>query len=84
MYQLIDLGAVNEFSSRVEQLSDASEGRVYRFRPLEEVKAGDFWVFEQEDDEEILGGLLQIEGQRVYAISQDVFNFIHNAFSEND
>ena len=80
-YCLMDLGPLQEFMARVEVLRQRFEDRIYRFRPLYEVSDDPFWVFEEEDDETLFGGILQVEKGQVYAISQDVYDFVSMALA---
>lgn len=77
--QFIDLGPLKDFSKRFKALQDRVSNRLFRFSEMQE-HAG-FWLFEDEDDEEIVGGILQINGGHVYAISEDVANLVEESFS---
>ena len=77
----IDLGRVASFKSRVTRLNKRIKGRKYRFRKMSQGEEGNFWLFEAEDDDEILGAVVKIQDGRVYAISEDVLNLVEAEFA---
>lgn len=82
-FQLIDLGAFTAFQRKVAALDRAAEDREFRFRQLQDAgqMAGEsFWVFEEEDEDNVFGGILHVTDGRVYAISEDVYEFVKGAF----
>ena len=77
-HSFIDLGEIQAFMSRIESArSKMGEGLIH-FRQLLE---GDFWVFEHELEEEILGALVHVADGRVYAISEDVETLIESVLT---
>ncbi len=84
-FQLIDLGAFTTFKRKVQALSDRMEDREFRLRELENSQnfqnEGSFWVLEEEDEETLFGGILHVQAGRVYAISEDVYDFVNGAFN---
>ncbi len=85
-FQLIDLGAFTTFKRKVQALSDRMQDREFRLRELEnsqnfQVSGGSFWVLEEEDEETLFGGILHVQEGRVYAISEDVYDFVNGAFN---
>lgn len=84
-FQLIDLGAFTAFQRKVTALDRAAEDREFRFRQLPEAaqetgQAGEgFWVFEEENEDNVFGGILHVTAGRVYAISEDVYEFVRSA-----
>jgi hypothetical protein len=79
--KLIDLGRVASFKSRITRLNKRIKGRKYRFKKMSEGEEGNFWLFEAEDDEEILGAVVKVQDGRVYAISEDVLNLVESEFA---
>lgn len=77
--EFIDLGSVAAFKRRLALLQRRVSDRIFRFSEMEQ-HAG-FWLFEDEDDDEILGGVLHVKGGRVYAISKDVEKLVGESFS---
>lgn len=73
--QWIDMGTFNAFQKRVQILNRKSETRAYRFTRSN----GNFWLFEAENQDEILGAILHVQKGRVYAISEDVHAFVNQA-----
>jgi len=78
--QVIDLGPFKEFNSKIKRIQSRFKDRAYRFSKMLGVE-GDFWVFEEEDDEEIIGGVLRVQEGRVYALSDDVYALVQNSLS---
>ncbi len=79
--KLIDLGAVGTFKARITRLNKRIKGRSYKLRELVESDEGSFWLFEAEDDDEILGGVLKMKKGRFYAISEDVLSLLDSEFA---
>lgn len=77
--QLIDMGPLAEFSKKMKRLKQRFSDRVYRFRRL--VGQGNFWIFEEEDEDDIYGAVLQVQAGRVYAISDDVYEAVNTALN---
>ena len=77
--QFIDLGPLKDFLIRFKALQDCVTDRWVRFQEMP--GHGGFWLFEDEDDEEVVGGILHVNKGRVYAISQDVANLVKESFS---
>lgn len=74
----IDMGVLSNFLRKIERLQSTDSPQQFRFSP----SFGDFWVFEVEDDEDILGGVLAVQEGRVYAISEDVYGFVTRTFAK--
>jgi len=72
----IDMGTLAAFQKRVKSLNGEAGVCEYRFEPSN----GDFWLFEAENAEEILGAILHVRSGRVYAISEDVQRFVRDTF----
>jgi hypothetical protein len=70
----IDMGTFAGFQKRVNTLNKKTENREYRFSRSN----GNFWLFEAESKDEILGAILHVQKGRVYAISEDVYAFVQN------
>lgn len=69
----IDLGKLKDFLGRIKKTQTMDSEYEYRF-----VEASDdFWLLEAENEDEILGALLHVEEDRVYAISEDVASFVN-------
>ena len=79
-FKFIDMGSLKEFLEKLKQLNKRCENREFRFEEIENSSNG-FWLFEEEDDDEILGGVLHVQKDRVYAISPDVQELVLAAFS---
>ncbi len=71
----IDMGTFAGFQKRVSSLNQKAESREYRFTRSN----GNFWLFEAENPDEILGAILHVQKGRVYAISEDVYAFVNQA-----
>src|SRR3989338_1553734 len=80
-FESIEMGLLEDFMSQVDILAQRFPDRDYRFKSLDK---GDFWLFEEEDDEEIVGGIFQVTHGRVYAISRDVFDLVSKAFAREN
>ena len=80
-FQPIEMGLLEDFMNQVDILAQRFPDRDYRFKSLDK---GDFWLFEDEDDEEIVGGIFQVTHGRVYAISRDVFDLVSKVFSREN
>jgi hypothetical protein len=78
-FKLIDLGPINDFIKRLNALQESVKNRWIRFAEMQENSG--FWLFEDENDDEIVGGILHVEQGRVYAISQDVANLVEESFA---
>lgn len=74
----IDLGPLSAFKRRLKALQARVSGRWFRFYEMEG-HAG-FWLFEDEDEEDIVGGVLHVSQGRVYAISRDVADLVSESF----
>lgn len=70
------MGLLSDFLASIERLQAESSTWNYRFEPASK----GFWLLEAEDDEEILGGILYVQEERVYAISEDVERFVRELF----
>jgi hypothetical protein len=78
--EFIDLGSVVAFKRRLAALQGRVVDRIFRFSKME--KHAGFWLFEDEDDDEIVGGVLHVKGGRVYAISKDVEKLVGESFAK--
>ncbi len=78
----IDMGRFQDFEQKLQQVQGRFEDREFRFRAIKGTP-GDFWVFEEEDEEMISGAILRVQEDRVYAISEDVYNLVSEAFSRS-
>jgi hypothetical protein len=74
------MGLLEDFMSQIDVLGQRFSDREYRFKVLN----GDFWLFEEEDEDEIIGGIFQVNHGRVYAISRDVFDLVSKAFAREN
>lgn len=83
-YCPIEMGSLNQFIKKVAALQNNFSDRVYRFRPLDSTRRQPFWVFEEEDEDDLFGGVLQVQDGKVYAISRDVYDFVSTAFARKE
>jgi hypothetical protein len=71
--EFIDIGSVVAFKRRLAALQGRVVDRIFRFSKME--KHAGFWLFEDEDDDEIVGGVL-------HAISKDVEKLVGESFAK--
>lgn len=76
-FNWVDMGSFEAFRNRFEELTAGVSSHEFRLSALPQQG---FWLFEQEDDEEILGGILFVVKDRLFAISQDVFRLVTDSF----
>jgi hypothetical protein len=73
----IEMGPLAEFVARIESRQADLEDRELRFGPT----SGHFWLFEDEDEEEIQGAILSVQNDSVYAISPAVVTLVENSLA---
>lgn len=73
--QLTDLGSLKQFLAEIARAQKRLSDRLFRFTEMDGT-GGEFWLFEDEDDDEIVGAVLQVQADRVYALSQDVYRLV--------